>query len=881
MRLFRFFKHPFALGAVFVFVLALGLFGPTHLTFADFDITNAPGTELALLMGWITTIINAITATLGNLTLKVIEALVVPILQYNSFSSSDIITRGWSLVRDVVNMFVVIVLLVIAVATIVGYKKVAWEQALPQFLLAVILVNFSRTICGLLIDVSQVIMFTFVNALLDVAAGNFANMFHMQDFFEYSLTALYELDGTASPLTAAQQMGAAYVSFVLFAAIFAIVFLLALVYLWRIVLLWVLVIMSPLTFFLGGLGGLFKFAEGASGEWWKKFTACLVLGPMLTFFLWLALASASGDIVQDEHFPTPSSEVAVTLKAFESGPLIGSLLGLILLVVGMQQSASFASTMGGVAKDYINEKTGTALVKGIATRPLKEGFRQADRRLGASVGVSSLSAQLASDAGNMGKRAGANWPTLLGGSYVGAAVGRTAANLTGAAQRPIEAQILAEKKAAKERVSKYTDDQLVQHVSLMAAGKTSALGLGTRDDIEAIKVKALTDGDFRKKLKKDIGATNYDKLMEQALAMSEGDFKAAGGDMDKRNKALSQNVHLLKKDQDKFIQSDKFDARSMSEEAAANVAVRESLRKKYIRTDNNGRDIFADDELTKGAYGESLRLAAAGAGLLPSVYDAKTAQEKVIKGDVGVNALRGSQIYKPEAIAASVLAGRIKLSNLSMKDFDDNNGDSLTMGLLQASTAPSRIGDTKTPGADGRAVQEEYLRRANELQRAGKLDVTQTLQVDIANLAAGKKSADMFFDATDVGGSTMLTNPKLGRIERVLERDPSLVSRFKDIVGTDADVAGTVLNSIKVDEIKRMTAEFKSSINPEIKKKISENLATVVQAYDKFLSDPSRKLSKGDKNTHKIVTKSAGIMGIKKPRGIDYSDADDGGTTTT
>ena len=318
----------------------------------------------------------------------------------------------------------------------------------------------------------------------------------------------------------------------------------------------------------------------------------------------------------------------------------------------------------------------------------------------------------------------------------------------------------------------------------------------------------------------------------------------------------------------------------MSEEAAADVAVRASLKKKYLRTDNNGRDIFADDELMKGAYGESLRLAAAGAGLLPPVYDAKSAQEKILKGDTNINALRGKDIYKPEAIAASVLAGRIKLGNLSMKDFDDNNGDSLTMGLLQASTAPSRIGDTKTAGADGAAVQAEYLRRANELQNAGKLDVTQTLQVDIANLGAGKKSADMFFDSEDVGGSTMLTNPKLGRIERVLERDPSLVSRFKDIVNTDVDVAGTVLNSIKVDEIKRMTAEFKSSINPEVKKKISENLSTVVQAYDKYLSQPGKKLSKGEKNTHKIVTKSAGIMGIKKPGIIDYSDADDGATTT-
>lgn len=630
MRLFRFFKHPFALGAVFVFVLALGLFGPTHLTFAEFDITNAPGTELALLMGWITTIINAITATLGNLTLKVIEALVVPILQYNNFSSSDIITRGWSLVRDVVNMFVVIVLLVIAVATIVGYKKVAWEQALPQFLLAVILVNFSRTICGLLIDVSQVIMFTFVNALLDVAAGNFANMFHMQDFFEYSLTALYELDGSASPLTAAQQMGAAYISFVLFAAIFAIVFLLALVYLWRIVLLWVLVIMSPLTFFLGGLGGLFKFAEGASGEWWKKFTACLVLGPMLTFFLWLALASASGDIVQDEHFPTPASEVSVTLKSFESGPLVGTLLGLILLIVGMQQSASFASTMGGVAKDYINEKTGRAIVGGVA-----RGFNRATGLSAAGYGISRAGAEGARIASTgiiqAGEALGTSRLPLAG------AIGRGVIGAGGYVQQRTEKYQKEGVEAAKKRNAAMTDQQKAANIRLIAAGHTGGFtpNVNTKDDLNALQLDLALNAGLRKETKEAFGSTPEGKdTNERALDLAMVRANAAKGSFDdaqkdKFNKFKSERLHRLngpvnpedaaafakhKEAIKKHVQDAKFSGRDLSKDAVANKEVRDALKERVVRIGKKGVPITAYDELMKGMYGKELLDAAKGAG---------------------------------------------------------------------------------------------------------------------------------------------------------------------------------------------------------------------------------------------------------------------------
>ena len=45
---------------------------------------------------------------LGKLVLMLIQIIIIPVLNYNSFSSSPIIGLGWSLVRDVMNMFVIV-----------------------------------------------------------------------------------------------------------------------------------------------------------------------------------------------------------------------------------------------------------------------------------------------------------------------------------------------------------------------------------------------------------------------------------------------------------------------------------------------------------------------------------------------------------------------------------------------------------------------------------------------------------------------------------------------------------------------------------------------------------------------------------------------------
>ncbi len=591
-------------------------------SFASFF--NAPAQSI--LAQWILTamagVINNITAALGRGVLVLIEAIVVPILQYNAFSSSHTIGLGWSLVRDVVNMGVVIVLLYIAITTMVGVASKNWQQSLPQLFLAVVLLNFSRTICGLLIDVSQVVMFTFVNAVLDIAAGNFAQLLGLQSFGQFSTNFTNNVALGTDILTASVALGAAYLQFGLYAAIFAIMLLLALAFIYRIIVLWILVIMSPIAFFLYGLRPL-GIGGGAWGNWAGKFSGALVMGPMLTFFLWLSLAAASsGSIVSSETFPVPKepSSYGLPLAILESHNITGLLLALVLLVVGMQQAASSAQAVGGWAGSLISEQRGRSIVGGLVGAPVRYGARVAKKRVAPP--VTAGVGRAAIRAGEFATRTGVPGLGALGAGLVTAG---------GAVQRYGEKTQEAERKVLAEKVANYTDDERLANIRRISApGYKGALTEKGRLEDEQILLRYGSNIGDRIKAGKNMSDDEKAKMNERTMRFLENNQGLiADAQRPGVNKFKSQQLHQVgitnrKTDYDKnvlddeqmkeikkFVDSDDYSPRVLSKEAIADVNVRTVLDKKVSRTRKNDGDTFTEiselEEIRSGARGKQLQ----------------------------------------------------------------------------------------------------------------------------------------------------------------------------------------------------------------------------------------------------------------------------------
>lgn len=383
-RLARLAKHPLGRVGLVVFFVLTSMFS-AHLAHAK-DEPSGPGfPEVALL--FIAGLGLDVAVMLSKLVVAIIQIL-LPVMQYNSFSTSPVVTAGWAIVRDTVNMFFVIVLIAIAFGTIFSYQKYKWNQMVPKLMVFAIVINFSKTICGLAIDAGQVVMLTFANAIREIAAGNFVQMFGMGDVYSLSTNNSFfssnALNASVGGAKAFDYFASAMASvFMMFIVLTTMIMLLGIL-LYRVVMLWVLIVISPIAFFVGGASGVIK---GDTYEKWKsRFVCLIVIGPVLTFFLWLTLVVAgAGNISDSAGFVATGDTAGGFLTGiFELNKLISFVIAIAMLFAGFEAANGVCSDsfIGGMLKGGPTGSGGVRAAKAVAGLGARLGAKGG--RIGAS-----------------------------------------------------------------------------------------------------------------------------------------------------------------------------------------------------------------------------------------------------------------------------------------------------------------------------------------------------------------------------------------------------------------------------------------------------------------------------------------------------------------
>ncbi|KKU32632.1 MAG: hypothetical protein UX45_C0014G0018 [Candidatus Uhrbacteria bacterium GW2011_GWF2_46_218] len=411
-------------------LILLGVFFATTLVFARTPVTTEP-TILDRLM---LVLAGYAMGVAGALTQGIIICvdLAIRLMMYNGFVTSPVVGAGWAIVRDAMNMFFVIILIYIAVVTIFGKTKVNWMQAVPKMLIFAILINFSRTLCGIMIDISQVVMMIFANALRNVAAGNFIQMLGLNEIYllsENSTVIQDVAEGTGAPV-AFDWFAAGLLSVFMVVMVLAVILALVAILAWRIVTLWVLVAIAPLAWFMGGIAGVFSQASGYA-EWWKRFVCATAIGPVLTFFLWLTLAVAgAGSLAARGGFVSTTEQGNLNLSGnmssiFEVEHLISFVLGMGMLMAGFEAANSVCQGSSPFVQKALGKAKGipaqlTAGLQKFATKQAKAaggaaaglGLKGA-RKLGA--GVKAAGGRVGRDVGEWaGGKAGIKYFTKRG-----------------------------------------------------------------------------------------------------------------------------------------------------------------------------------------------------------------------------------------------------------------------------------------------------------------------------------------------------------------------------------------------------------------------------------------------------------------------------------
>lgn len=240
------------------------------------------------LMNFFASVLLALAGFFIKLTFFVLK-FIIEVAGYNGFIDSPAVTVGWVMIRDMTNMFFVVVLLMIAFGTILGIEQYEYKHLLVKLLIAAVLVNFSRVICGLIIDIAQIVMVTFVNGIAATASGNLVNMFQVDQIF--ALAAGQGTTGSAS-VTFVAAVASITFSVIMLVTMLAFLFLIVA----RMAMLWVLIVLSPLAFVLNVLHQTEKYAH----DWWHQFGSNVVSGPVIAFFLWLSFVTVGSGTIHDD-----------------------------------------------------------------------------------------------------------------------------------------------------------------------------------------------------------------------------------------------------------------------------------------------------------------------------------------------------------------------------------------------------------------------------------------------------------------------------------------------------------------------------------------------------------------------------------------------------
>lgn len=343
-------RHPYRASLIAVWGI-VGIILPYYIAHAQ-DAAGV-GSKISLVLGWI--IYTLLIMPLGWIMLLLVMVL-VGVLKYNNFINEPIVTIGWTIVRDFMNLAFVVALMIIAFATVFKVQAYHYKQMLPKLVIAAVVVNFSKMITGILIDVAQVAMLTFVNAFDKLAAGNLTAAFGV-----YDLLALPAKSDLGSDSTWYGVLGAFVLGAILLLVADAVLLVMIVVVVVRIVYLWMLAILSPMAWVAPIIPGGQKYAS----QWWEKLSQQLVTGVVMAFFLWLTFAAMQindqiasappiSNLQKDQASgvagaPTASGDVSQHAFVASKAGTYESMFGFIIAIAMLMGSLMVAQQMGGAA----------------------------------------------------------------------------------------------------------------------------------------------------------------------------------------------------------------------------------------------------------------------------------------------------------------------------------------------------------------------------------------------------------------------------------------------------------------------------------------------------------------------------------------------------
>lgn len=296
-----------------------------------------------------------------------------------------IVDIGWTLTREIVNMFFVFWMIIIAFGTILDIEGYGWRKLFVRLIAVALLVNFTQVIAGVIVDMGQILINFLVGSGLQekgvaslVQNLNIAKLFTTAESYFASAQSAASFNWLQGKI-ADYAIVALQISFLGMAT--TLFLQIALLFIARVVMIWILVIMAPVAFVFGIMP--FNFSRGLINAWFGQIFAWSFVGVVMMFFMYLAsllaqILNNDLNIALTRAFNPPTDPYNVSIlggSAFigTGGPIMIFLAVYIFLHIGYSLAektgaigAEFATSTGRQILQY-----GTGFAKGMIGRTFR------------------------------------------------------------------------------------------------------------------------------------------------------------------------------------------------------------------------------------------------------------------------------------------------------------------------------------------------------------------------------------------------------------------------------------------------------------------------------------------------------------------------------
>lgn len=297
------------------------------------------GSGPSALLGLISSIINFILGIFQELIYTLFFYVVAPIIQamlsIHTYTDAfaAVIYPGWVIIRNICNIFFIVALIIIAMATLFRVESYQARHLLVQLIIAALLINFSLVICQAILGLADTVQAQFLPANVTVIRSLAGNLMVGWRGAVMNNSTIFNgtFAGIIQPLFwLALSVG----SFCVFCAIAAFLVI-------RIVALWVLMMISPVAWAVGALPSTSHYR----GEWWQLFLKYAFFTPIMAFFLNLtALITVQFQqtkILQQIGSPDLTTSLGGSDLAGFVFTLASNILLLVFLIAGLMVADKF------------------------------------------------------------------------------------------------------------------------------------------------------------------------------------------------------------------------------------------------------------------------------------------------------------------------------------------------------------------------------------------------------------------------------------------------------------------------------------------------------------------------------------------------------------